>query len=106
MSWKATCAAAPATITSSRRLTLAPRPWGRASRRLEWSERRHPREETAMSKTGIGAAVRRKEDQRFVTGKGQYTADVNRPGQTHACFLRSPHARARLRKIEHAVAEK
>ena len=33
-----------------------------------------------MSATGIGAAVRRKEDLRFVTGKGQYTDDVSRPG--------------------------
>jgi carbon-monoxide dehydrogenase large subunit len=47
-----------------------------------------------MSATGIGAAVRRKEDQRFVTGKGHYTDDVNRPGQCYAYFLRSPHARA------------
>ena len=59
-----------------------------------------------MSATGIGAAVRRKEDQRFVTGKGQYTADVNRPGQAHACFLRSPHARAKIRKIDHAAADR
>ncbi len=57
-----------------------------------------------MSATGIGAAVRRKEDQRFITGKGSYTADVNRPGQTHACFLRSPHARAKIKKIDHAEA--
>ena len=39
-----------------------------------------------MSATGIGAAVRRKEDHRFITGKGQYTDDINRPGQTHALF--------------------
>ena len=59
-----------------------------------------------MSATGIGAAVRRKEDRRFVTGKGQYTADVTRPGQAHACFLRSPHARAKIRKIDHAAADR
>ncbi len=53
-----------------------------------------------MSATGIGAAVRRKEDQRFVTGKGHYTDDVNRPGQCHAYFLRSPHAHARLKGID------
>ena len=34
-----------------------------------------------MSATGIGAAVRRKEDFRFITGKGQYTDDVSRPGR-------------------------
>jgi aerobic carbon-monoxide dehydrogenase large subunit len=57
-----------------------------------------------MSATGIGAAVRRKEDQRFVTGKGHYTDDVNRPGQSHAYFLRSPHAHARIKKIDSAAA--
>jgi xanthine dehydrogenase molybdopterin-binding subunit B len=57
-----------------------------------------------MSATGIGAAVRRKEDQRFVTGKGNYTADVNRPGQSHAYFLRSPHARAKIKSIDHKAA--
>ena len=41
-----------------------------------------------MSATGIGAAVRRKEDLRFLTGKGQYTDDISRPGETRAAFLR------------------
>jgi len=58
-----------------------------------------------MSATGIGAAVRRKEDQRFITGKGHYTADVNRPGQTHACFVRSPHAHARINGIDATAAK-
>ena len=49
--------------------------------------------------TGIGAAVRRKEDDRFLTGKGTYVDDINRPGQTYAYFLRSPHAHARIRGI-------
>lgn len=53
-----------------------------------------------MSATGIGAAVRRKEDQRFITGKGHYTDDEARPGQVHAFFLRSPHAHAKLRNID------
>ena len=47
-----------------------------------------------MTATGIGAPVRRKEDQRFVTGKGRYIDDFNRPGQAYAHFLRSPHAHA------------
>ena len=38
--------------------------------------------------TGIGASVRRKEDFRFVTGKGQFTDDIGRPRQTHIHFLR------------------
>jgi aerobic carbon-monoxide dehydrogenase large subunit len=57
-----------------------------------------------MSATGIGAAVRRKEDQRFITGKGHFTADIERPGQAHAYFVRSPHAHARIRKIDHKAA--
>src|SRR5262244_1179371 len=57
-----------------------------------------------MSATGIGAAVRRKEDQRFVTGKGHYTDDVNRAGQCYAYFLRSPHAHARINSIDSKTA--
>jgi carbon-monoxide dehydrogenase large subunit len=48
----------------------------------------------------IGAAVRRKEDQRFLTGRGTYTDDINRPGQLHAVFVRSPHAHAEIRGID------
>ncbi|BAT60099.1 carbon monoxide dehydrogenase large chain [Variibacter gotjawalensis] len=59
-----------------------------------------------MSGTGIGAPVRRKEDLRFITGKGNYTDDIARPGQTHAYFLRSPHAHAKIKKIDAAAAEK
>ena len=53
-----------------------------------------------MSATGIGAAVRRKEDQRFITGKGHYTDDINRPSQTYAYFVRSPHAHATIKSID------
>src|SRR5262249_10359201 len=53
-----------------------------------------------MSATGIGAAVRRKEDHRFITGKGHYTDDINRPGQTYAFFVRSPHAHATNKSID------
>jgi carbon-monoxide dehydrogenase large subunit len=57
-----------------------------------------------MSATGIGASVRRREDQRFVTGKGRYTADIDRPGQVHAAFVRSPHAHARIKNIDSNAA--
>jgi len=53
-----------------------------------------------MAGTGIGARVERKEDFRFITGKGNYTDDINREGQTHAYFLRSPHAHAVIKKID------
>src|SRR6185295_14572440 len=58
-----------------------------------------------MSATGIGAAVRRKEDFRFITGKGQYTDDISRPGQTYIHFIRSPHAHARIKSIDSAAAK-
>ncbi len=58
-----------------------------------------------MSATGIGAAVRRKEDIRFITGNGQYTDDVVRPGETRAVFVRSPHARAKIKKIDVSAAK-
>jgi carbon-monoxide dehydrogenase large subunit len=48
----------------------------------------------------IGQAVLRKEDARFLTGAGQYTDDVSMPRQTHAYFLRSPHAHAAIRSID------
>ncbi len=57
-----------------------------------------------MSATGIGAAVRRKEDQRFITGKGHFTDDINRPGQACVYFLRSPHAHARIKGIDSKAA--
>jgi carbon-monoxide dehydrogenase large subunit len=53
-----------------------------------------------MNATGIGAAVRRKEDRRFITGTGHYTDDINRPGQACAYFLRSPHAHATIKSID------
>jgi aerobic carbon-monoxide dehydrogenase large subunit len=59
-----------------------------------------------MSATGIGAAVRRKEDQRFITGKGHYTDDINRPGQTYAYFVRSPHAHATIKSIDSKAASR
>jgi carbon-monoxide dehydrogenase large subunit len=59
-----------------------------------------------MSETGIGARVKRKEDQRFLTGKGQYTDDINLKGQTYAYFVRSPHAHATIKSINTAKAKK
>ena len=46
--------------------------------------------------TGIGASVRRKEDNRFLTGKGRYTDDINRPGQAYIVFVHSPHGRSKI----------
>ena len=54
----------------------------------------------------IGTAVKRKEDFRFLTGGGTYTDDINRPGQTHAYVVRSPHACANIKKIDKSQALK
>ncbi|MFG1212494.1 xanthine dehydrogenase family protein molybdopterin-binding subunit [Xanthobacter flavus] len=59
----------------------------------------------SSSVTPIGAAVRRKEDHRFITGKGRYTDDLDRPGQTYAYFVRSPYAHARIRHIDPTAAK-
>src|SRR5437870_8793637 len=53
----------------------------------------------------IGQSIRRKEDVRFLTGAGQYTDAVNPPQHTHAYFLRSPHAHAKIRKIDTSKAK-
>ena len=52
----------------------------------------------------IGASIRRKEDPRFITGKGRYTDDVKFPGQTYAAFVRSPHANATINSIDASAA--
>ena len=57
------------------------------------------------AETGIGASVKRKEDHRFLTGKGRYTDDINQPGQLYAYFLRSPHAHAKIDNIDTAGAK-
>lgn len=59
-----------------------------------------------MSDTGIGASVRRKEDHRFITGEGHYTGDITLPKQTHAVFVRSPHAHATIKGIDTSKAAK
>jgi len=57
-----------------------------------------------MTKNGIGAAVRRKEDRRFITGAGQYVDDINRPNQLYAYMVRSPVAHARIAGVDTADA--
>jgi aerobic carbon-monoxide dehydrogenase large subunit len=52
-----------------------------------------------MPATGIGASVPRKEDDRFLRGRGQYVADFRIPGTREVVFVRSPVAHARLRSV-------
>src|SRR2546428_9089748 len=61
---------------------------------------------TRSAPQGFGKPVRRREDLRLVTGKGCYSDDFNLPGQAYACMVRSPHAHARLRRIDGADAMK
>ncbi len=56
-----------------------------------------------MDFEGIGASVRRKEDHRFLSGRGNYTDDINRPGQLHAVIRRADRPHARLLGIDAAA---
>ncbi len=58
----------------------------------------------ANGATGIGARVKRKEDKRFITGKGKYTDDVRMENQAYAAFVRSPHAHANVKSIDKSAA--
>ena len=55
--------------------------------------------------TGIGASVKRKEDQRFLTGRGRYTDDINLPGQLYAHILRSGMAHATIGTVHTDAAK-
>ncbi len=59
----------------------------------------------AMGVEGIGARVLRKEDKRFITGKGKYTDDMVLPQMTWAAFVRSPHAHAKIVSIDVSAAQ-
>jgi len=59
-----------------------------------------------MGVEGIGASVVRKEDKRFITGKGRYVDDVKLVGMTHAHFIRSPHPHAKVKGIDASAALK
>src|ERR1700674_1443621 len=48
---------------------------------------------------GVGAARLRKEDARFIRGKGSYIDDIKLPGMLFAAIVRSPYAHARIKSI-------
>src|SRR5258705_563448 len=56
------------------------------------------------AREGIGKPILRKEDARLLSGGGHYSDDVNVPGQVYACFVRSPHAHARVGRVDAAAA--
>jgi aerobic carbon-monoxide dehydrogenase large subunit len=59
---------------------------------------------THLAAEGIGKPVLRKEDARLLMGSGCYSDDVNLPGQAYTCFVRSPHAHARITRIDATAA--
>lgn len=63
-------------------------------------------EDKDMGIEGIGASVVRKEDKRFISGKGRYVDDIKLVGMTFAHFVRSPHAHARVKGIDSSAAMK
>ena len=58
-----------------------------------------------MGVEGIGARVARKEDKRFITGRGRYVDDIKLVGLTYAHFIRSPHAHAKVKSIDASAAK-
>ncbi len=54
--------------------------------------------------SGIGAPLKRREDVRFLTGKGRFTDDLNRQGQAYAHFLRSDVASGRITRLDTEAA--
>ncbi len=59
---------------------------------------------THSARQGIGKPVPRTEDARLLVGQGRYSDDFSLPGQAYACLVRSPHAHARIRRIDGAPA--
>src|SRR5207248_7603983 len=55
---------------------------------------------TATDTRLLGKSIKRREDPRFITGRGNYTDDLKLPGMTYAAFVRSPHAHAKIGKID------
>jgi len=53
---------------------------------------------------GIGESIKRKEDGRFIRGKGNYIDDLTLPGMLHMAILRSPHAHARINSVDTSAA--
>ena len=68
-----------------------------ASRETQLTDQSRP-------ETGVGAPLERVEDKRFLTGQGQYCADIQLPGQCHAAFARSSVAHGRIKEIDASAA--
>jgi carbon-monoxide dehydrogenase large subunit len=60
--------------------------------------------DTAQSTPYVGRSLRRREDLKFLTGRGRYVDDINLPGMLHLAILRSPYAHARITGIDLSAA--
>jgi carbon-monoxide dehydrogenase large subunit len=61
--------------------------------------------DTGVTASGsLGRSVRRKEDQRLVTGHGRFVSDLELPRMRHVAFLRSPHGHARITSVDATAA--
>ena len=59
---------------------------------------------TLKSAEGIGASILRVEDKRLLVGRGRYVADLGAPGKAHCVIVRSPHAHARITRLDVTAA--
>ncbi|WP_209019594.1 aerobic carbon-monoxide dehydrogenase large subunit [Halorussus marinus] len=64
-----------------------------------------PEKHCGHGRGGMGEEVNRKEDKRFITGRGDYVDDIKKPGMLHCEIVRSPHAHARVEEIDGSRAE-
>ncbi|MFB6270665.1 MAG: xanthine dehydrogenase family protein molybdopterin-binding subunit, partial [Halobacterium sp.] len=64
-----------------------------------------PEKHCGHGRGGMGEEVSRKEDKRFITGRGNYVDDIKKPGMLHCEIVRSPHAHARVNDIDGSRAE-
>src|SRR6516162_4904750 len=60
---------------------------------------------TEQSTAYVGRSLRRREDRKFLTGRGRYADDINLPGALNLAILRSPHAHARITGIDLSAAK-
>jgi aerobic carbon-monoxide dehydrogenase large subunit len=61
-------------------------------------------EERTSGNGYVGQAIRRREDPRFITGRGIYVDDIARPGTLHMAVVRSPEAHARIVSVDTSAA--
>jgi carbon-monoxide dehydrogenase large subunit len=58
-----------------------------------------------MTTDVLGAPIKRREDRRFITGRGRYLDDIKLPGMVHLAILRSPYAHAKIRGVDTSAAK-